>query len=77
MSKGAALVTVIIVSILIIGYLIFMFESFRNNKWIFQPYVPKAPPNSCYPQISVTTPTQDEENNAKANISKINLPPSN
>lgn len=77
MSKGAALTTVIIVSIIIIGYLIFMFESFRHGKWIFQPYVSKAPSNACYPQISVTTPTPDEENNAKANISKINLPKSN
>lgn len=71
MSKPAAIITVVLVAIIIIGYLIFAFISFKNQKWIFQPHQAKAPANACYPQISVTPLTQDEQNNLKANLAKV------
>lgn len=76
MAKTAGIVAVIIVAIIVIGYLIFMFISFKNEKWIFQPYTAQAPTNSCFPQIKVTPLTEDEQNNVKANVGKVQLPKS-
>ena len=75
MSKTAAVIVIIIVAILIIGYLIFMFISFKHQKWIFQPHQSKPPKNSCYPQIQTTPLTQADQDNLKANLSVVSNQP--
>lgn len=71
MSKTAAVIVVIIVAILIIGYLIFMFISFKQQKWIFQPHQPKPPENSCFPQIQTSPLTQADQDNLKDNLAVV------
>ena len=60
-SKGIAIGILIFILVIVIVYVIVMFELYKQQKFIFAPYIPPPPPpNSFYPLGSVTHLTQDE-----------------
>jgi len=59
-SKGISVGILISILVIIIVYVLVMFELYRNQKFIFAPYVPPSPPNSFYPLGTITPMTQEE-----------------
>ena len=60
-TKAISVGILIFVLLVIIIYVIVMFELYKNKAFIFSPFTPSPPPaNSFYPLGSVTPMTQEE-----------------
>lgn len=65
-QKNTANILLIILIILIIAYGIFLYVSWRQNKWIFVPYKPPPlPDNMFYPLGGVVELTPEEREKRK------------
>ena len=62
-TRGFSIGILITILIIMIIYVIFIFEMYRKKEFIFSPYTPPpAPVNAFYPLGSVRPMTQDEIN---------------
>ena len=75
MSKAVAVTVSVVIGILIIAYIIFMYQAFINGKWIFAPDYPTGPSDNiaCKPLIEVTPIT--DRSNLNANLALAQAAP--
>lgn len=60
-AHAASVVILILVLIIMIVFALVMFETYKNDTFIFTPYTPPAPPaNTFFPLGNVTPMTQEE-----------------
>lgn len=65
-GQGISIGILIFILLLIIVYVIVLFEAFKQQKFIFSPYIPPSPPkeqNAFYPLGNVRPLTQEEIDN--------------
>ena len=70
-TKTISVIILIGVLIIMIIYIIILFECFKNKTFIFETYTPPAPPsnqNGFYPLGTVTPMTQEQIENRNASI---------
>lgn len=60
MTATAAILTIVLLGVVVIGYAIVMYIMFKNKTYIFEPYTPNLPEGACNPLISVRKMTPDE-----------------
>jgi hypothetical protein len=80
-TKGICITIVVVLLAIIIAYMIFMFEAFKGEFFIFAKYNPPPPPsnlNAFYPLGTITPMTQDEidARNKQIAVSFTNAPTS-
>lgn len=60
-TTAASITILIVVLVIMIVYALIMFETYKNDTFIFTPYTPPAPPpNTFFPLGNVTPMTQEE-----------------
>lgn len=67
-SKHICVGILIFILVVIVIYVLVMFELFKNQAFIFKPYVPPAPPENSFYPLGKVTPLSQEDIDARNEI---------